>query len=103
MVKCPAMSAIHDQLSKKILVLDGAMGTMLQLHRLDEAAYRGKFTDHASPLKGNNDLLSITQPKIIEDIHRAYLEAGAGILETNTFNSNRISLADYRMEHLVRE
>ncbi len=97
------MRHISDELNKKILVLDGAMGTLIQGHRLDEAAYRGKFKDHPSALKGNNDLLSITQPKIIGDIHRAYLDAGADILETNTFNSNRISMADYRMEHLVHE
>ena len=91
-------------LSKRILVLDGAMGTMIQQHKLDESGYRGeRFKNYKSSLKGNNDLLSLTQPKIISDIHRAYLEAGADILETNTFNSQRISMADYHMEDLVYE
>ena len=79
------------------------MGTMIQGHKPDEAQYRGaEFKDHPVSLKGNNDLLSITQPAMIASIHRAYLEAGADILETNTFNSNRISMADYRMEKDVR-
>ena len=98
------MSKILEQLNKRILILDGAMGTMIQSYQLDEQDYRGsRFTDHPGDLKGNNDLLSITQPKIIGDIHRAYLEAGADILETNTFNSTSIAMADYRMEGLVYE
>ena len=98
------MSNILEQLNKRILILDGAMGTMIQSYQLSEQDYRGpRFEDHPGDLKGNNDLLSITQPKIIGDIHRAYLEAGADILETNTFNSTSIAMADYRMEELVYE
>jgi 5-methyltetrahydrofolate--homocysteine methyltransferase len=98
------MTKILEQLNKRILILDGAMGTMIQSYQLGEQDYRGaRFKDHPSDLKGNNDLLSITQPKIIGDIHRAYLEAGADILETNTFNSTSIAMADYRMEELVYE
>ncbi|MBU6324105.1 MAG: homocysteine S-methyltransferase family protein [Bacteroidetes bacterium] len=95
---------ITDILNKRIMVIDGAMGTMIQKHKLDEEAYRGaRFSDFPHPLKGNNDLLVLTQPEIISSIHRAFLDAGADILETNTFNANRISMADYHMEHLVRE
>lgn len=90
--------------SERILVLDGAMGTMIQRHKLDEAAYRGEeYANHPDPLQGNNDLLSITQPQIILDIHRAYFEAGADLVETNTFNANRISQADYNLESEVRK
>lgn len=90
--------------SERILVLDGAMGTMIQRHKLDEAAYRGEeYSNHPDPLQGNNDLLSITQPQIILDIHRAYFEAGADLVETNTFNANRISQADYNLESEVRK
>ncbi len=95
---------IYSEISKRILVLDGAMGTMIQLYRLNEKDYRGeRFADYASDLKGNNDLLSLTQPDIIREIHKKYLEAGADIIETNTFNSNPISLADYHMEALAYE
>lgn len=91
-------------LRERILILDGAMGTMIQRYKLDEKAYRGdRFKDFERDLKGNNDLLSITQPHIIEEIHCAYLEAGADIIETNTFNSNVVSLADYGMEDLAYE
>jgi len=91
-------------LAKRILVLDGAMGTMIQGHGLDESAYRGgRFADWPSDVKGNNDLLSLTQPDIIAGIHGAFLEAGADIVETNTFNSTSISQADYGMEELVLE
>jgi len=97
-------SQLQDQLSKRILLLDGAMGTMIQGYKLEEADYRGeRFADWASELKGNNDLLSLTQPQIIRDIHKAYLEAGSDILETNTFNANSVSMADYGMEELVYE
>jgi 5-methyltetrahydrofolate--homocysteine methyltransferase len=97
-------ASIEKELSKRILVLDGAMGTMIQRHKLEEQDYRGsRFKDYPHPLKGNNDLLSITQPDIITEIHRAYFEAGADIVETNTFNANRISMADYHMEDLVEE
>lgn len=86
------------------MILDGAMGTMIQRYRLDEAGYRGeRFKDSKQDLKGNNDLLSLTQPNIISEIHEAYLEAGADIIETNTFNAQRISLADYGMESLAYE
>ena len=98
------MSKILEQLQKRILILDGAMGTMIQSYRLSEQDYRGaRFKDHPGDLKGNNDLLSITQPQIIGAIHRAYLEAGADIIETNTFNSTSVAMADYRMEGLVYE
>ncbi|MDX8404070.1 MAG: methionine synthase [Mariprofundaceae bacterium] len=97
-------SLLQDQLSKRILLLDGAMGTMIQGYKLEEADYRGeRFADWPSELKGNNDLLSLTQPQIIRDIHSAYLDAGADILETNTFNANAASMADYGMEELVYE
>ncbi len=91
-------------LGERILILDGAMGTMIQGYKLDEAGYRGaRFKDHPGDLKGNNDLLSLTQPDIIRDIHAAYLAAGADIVETNTFNATAISLADYQQEDLVYE
>ncbi len=91
-------------LDRRILVLDGAMGTMIQGHKLTEAGYRGeRFRDWPSDLKGNNDLLALTRPELIGGIHRAYLAAGADIIETNTFNSNRPSMADYGMEALAYE
>lgn len=91
-------------LEQRILVLDGAMGTMIQTRKLQDSDYRGKrFAQHPRDLMGNNDLLSITRPEVIKDIHRQFLEAGADIIETNTFNSTRISQADYGMEELVRE
>jgi len=91
-------------LSQKILILDGAMGTMIQAFELDEDQFRGqRFKDHPLPLRGNNDLLTLTQPEKIAGIHRDFLEAGADLVETNTFNSTSISQADYGMEHLVRE
>ncbi len=96
------MNSIRKQLSKRILIIDGAMGTMIQRYKLTEADYRGdRFKDWPSDLKGNNDLLSITQSQIIKDIHMQYLEAGADIIETNTFNAQRISMADYGMEELA--
>ena len=95
---------ILDAAQQRILVLDGAMGTMIQRHTLEEEHFRGdRFTDWHTDLKGNNDLLSLTQPEIICDIHRAYLEAGADIIETNTFNSTQVSQADYQMETISRE
>jgi len=91
--------SIEDIIKQKILILDGAMGTMIQKHRLQENDYRGEeFRDHPKLQKGNNDLLSITKPEIIKGIHRQYLESGADIITTNTFNSNRISMSDYGME-----
>lgn len=93
---------IRKALQERILIIDGAMGTMIQRHKLTEADYRGEqFRDWPSDLKGNNDLLCLTQPDIIEGIHRQYLQAGADIIETNTFNAQKVSLADYNMEHLA--
>lgn len=95
---------IKKELEKRILVIDGAMGTMIQRYKLNEADYRGeRFADWKSDLKGNNDLLSLTKPEIIKAIHLEYLNAGADIIETNTFNAQKISLADYHMEHLAYE
>ena len=98
------MKSLYDVIKERILVLDGAMGTMIQTYNLKEEDFRGeRFKNYLSPLKGNNDLLSITQPQIISEIHKKYLESGADILETNTFSSNSISMADYNMEDLVYE
>ena len=95
---------LMDALAERILVLDGAMGTMIQRYKLAEAEYRGKrFADWPSDLRGNNDLLTLTQPNVIREIHGEYLSAGADILETNTFNSTSISMADYEMESLAYE
>ena len=95
---------IADLLAQRILVLDGAMGTMIQRHRFDEAAFRGaRFADWPTPLQGNNDLLSLTQPDAIRDIHAAYLAAGADVVSTNTFNAQAVSMADYDMGGIVRE
>lgn len=97
-------SLLATTAKEKILVLDGAMGTMIQSYKLTEEDYRGeRFRDYPSDLKGNNDLLTITQPQIIKQIHACYFEAGADIVETNTFNSTRISMADYDMQDLVPE
>jgi 5-methyltetrahydrofolate--homocysteine methyltransferase len=91
-------------LRQRIVIIDGAMGTMIQSHKLDEAAYRGgRFRDYHRDVKGNNDLLSLTQPQVIQGIHRQYLDAGADLIETNTFNSTSISLSDYGMESLAYE
>jgi 5-methyltetrahydrofolate--homocysteine methyltransferase len=98
------VKSINEIAAQRILILDGAMGTMIQEHKLQEVDYRGtRFANFAFDLKGNNDLLSLTQPEIIADIHRQYFAAGADIVETNTFNSTRISMADYHMEDLVWE
>ena len=95
---------IKEILEKRIMVIDGAMGTMIQRHKLEEQDYRGeRFAKHPHPLKGNNDLLSVTRPDIIKDIHKQYLEAGADIIETNTFSSTTIAQADYHLEELVYE
>lgn len=95
---------LQKTLSERIMVIDGAMGTMIQRYKLDEEAYRGeRFKNYHRSVKGNNDLLVITQPKIIADIHREFLDAGADIIETNTFNSNAISMVDYGMEDLAYE
>ena len=94
-----------EEISKeKIVILDGAMGTMIQKRKLNESDFRGeRFKDHSIALKGNNDILSITKPEVIRDIHAAYLEAGADIISTNTFNSNAVSMADYRIADVVYE
>jgi 5-methyltetrahydrofolate--homocysteine methyltransferase len=95
-----AETALRRLLAERILILDGAMGTMIQAHRLDEAGYRGndsRFAAWPVDLKGHNDLLSITRPELVEEIHRKYFEAGADMVETNTFNANGVSLRDYRM------
>ena len=93
------MKDIKSLLKEHILVIDGAMGTMIQRYKLTEADYRGeRFKDWPSDLKGNNDLLCLTQPQIIKAIHKEYLAAGANIIETNTFNSQKVSLADYCSE-----
>jgi len=98
------MTTIRDLLNQRILIIDGAMGTMIQRYKLTEEDYRGeRFKDWPSDIKGNNDLLCLTQPHIISEIHGQYLEAGADIIETNTFNAQRISLADYGMESLAYE
>lgn len=98
------MQDIRTELEKRILIIDGAMGTMIQQHKLVEADYRGdRFRDWPSDLRGNNDLLNITQPDIIVGIHRQYLEAGADIIETNTFSSTSIAMADYGMQELAYE
>ncbi|MFY9463764.1 MAG: homocysteine S-methyltransferase family protein [Sediminibacterium sp.] len=95
---------IKEELKKRILVIDGAMGTMIQRHKLTEADYRGeRFKDWHCDVKGNNDLLCITQPNIIIGIHKQYLEAGADIIETNTFSSTTIAMADYEMQSLAYE
>jgi 5-methyltetrahydrofolate--homocysteine methyltransferase len=98
------IAALKREAKERILILDGAMGTMIQRYRLDEAGYRGaRFKDHKRDLKGNNDLLVLSQPKIISEIHNAYLEAGADIIETNTFNAQAISQSDYGLEDIVYE
>jgi 5-methyltetrahydrofolate--homocysteine methyltransferase len=98
------MADIRKELEKRVLIIDGAMGTMIQRYKLEENDYRGeRFKDWKHDLKGNNDLLVLTQPQIIYEIHKAYLEAGADIIETNTFNAQKISLADYQMQALAYE
>ena len=95
---------LEQALQQRILVIDGAMGTMIQNEQLQEADYRGeRFTDHSSDLKGNNDLLSLTRPDVIAKIHRAFLAAGADIIETNTFNSTAVAQDDYQLGHLAAE
>jgi 5-methyltetrahydrofolate--homocysteine methyltransferase len=97
-------SKLRKLLNERILIIDGAMGTMIQRYKLNEADYRGdRFKDWHSDVKGNNDLLCITRPEIIKAIHKEYLAAGANIIETNTFNGQRVSMADYDMQHLSAE
>ena len=95
---------ILSLLKERVLVLDGAMGTMIQRHSLTEADFRGeRFASHAHDLKGNNDLLLLTRPDVIQGIHEQYLAAGADIIETNTFNATRLSQSDYKLEDIVYE
>ncbi len=95
---------LRELLEQRILIIDGAMGTMIQRYKLQEEDYRGeRFKDWHTDIKGNNDLLSITRPHVIKEIHTQYLQAGANIIETNTFNSQSITLADYEMQHLAYE
>ncbi|MDT8428576.1 MAG: methionine synthase [Pseudomonadales bacterium] len=104
MTEVKTQDILRKALAERILILDGAMGTMIQARKLQEADFRGqRFQDHPSDLSGNNDLLTLTQPDVIRDIHLAYLEAGADIIETNTFNSTAISQADYRLQELAYE
>lgn len=98
------MSKIHEAIKERILILDGAMGTMLQRYKFEEDDFRGeRFKDFSHPLKGNNDLLSLTQPEAVKEVHRAYFAAGADIVETNTFSGTTIGMADYHLEDLVYE
>ena len=95
---------ISELLKERILFLDGAMGTMIQRYKLEEEDFRGElFKDHPIDLKGNNDLLCLTRPEIITEIHMNYLEAGADIIETNTFNANKLSQSDYELQHIIPE
>jgi 5-methyltetrahydrofolate--homocysteine methyltransferase len=95
---------IQEILKERIMIIDGAMGTMIQRYKLEEADFRGeRFKNHSHPLKGNNDLLSITRPDVIKQIHREYLEVGADIIETNTFSGTTIAQADYRLEDAVHD
>jgi 5-methyltetrahydrofolate--homocysteine methyltransferase len=104
MTRDQRIAALKEAARKRILILDGAMGTMIQRYKLDEAGYRGsRFKDFQRDLQGNNDLLVLSQPKIIGEIHNAYLEAGADILETNTFNAQAISQSDYGLEEIAEE
>ena len=96
------MANIRDELKKRILVLDGAMGTMIQQYKLTEEDFRGeRFKNHSCPLKGNNDILSITKPEVIKAIHSKYLAAGADIIETNSFGSTSIAQEDYQLQGAV--
>jgi 5-methyltetrahydrofolate--homocysteine methyltransferase len=104
MTRDERIEALKREAKERILILDGAMGTMIQRYKLDEKGYRGeRFKDFPRDLKGNNDLLVLTQPKIISEIHNAYLEAGADIIETNTFNAQAISQSDYDLVHTAYE
>ena len=96
------IEALDRALAERILVIDGAMGTMIQRHRPTEEDFRGdRFADHPDALLGANDLLSVTRPDVIREIHTQYLAAGADLIETNTFSANRISLADYGLEEIA--
>lgn len=98
------MATLKQLIDERVLILDGAMGTMIQRYNLSEQDFRGeRFAEMPGQMKGNNDLLCLTRPDVIKDIHHKYLEAGADIIETNTFNAQRISMADYHMQDLCRE
>ncbi|MEH6357214.1 MAG: homocysteine S-methyltransferase family protein, partial [Marinobacter sp.] len=98
------LKQLHQALKERIVILDGGMGTMIQELKLDEAAFRGeRFANYASDLQGNNDLLNLTQPALMRNIHADYMDAGADIIETNTFNSSRLSQADYGLEDIAKE
>src|ERR1035438_2815742 len=100
----PIFKQLRNILNERILVIDGAMGTMIQRHSLSEEQFRNnRFKDHPHDLKGDNDLLSITQPEIIKNIHRKYFEAGSDIVETNTFSATSVAQADYKLEHIDRK
>lgn len=100
----PVSNTLKDALADRILIIDGAMGTMIQQYQLQESDYRGeRFADHTVDLKGNNDLLSLTRPDVIREIHDAYLEAGADVIETNSFNSTAVAQDDYQLGHIVDE
>ena len=104
MMERNSLECLLKKLDEEIVLLDGAMGTMIQQHKLEEKDFRNELlADHPNPLQGNNDLLSITRPEIIEQIHTDYLEAGARILGTNTFNANCISQQDYSLEDYVEQ
>ena len=98
------MATLNEEVRQRILILDGAMGTMIQQYNLSEADFRGeRFVDIPGQMKGNNDILCLTRPDVVKDIHRKYLQAGADIIETNSFNATRISMADYRVEEYIAE
>src|SRR5690606_34413681 len=100
----PSFEALRTLFARRIAVLDGAMGSMVQTYNLSEADFRGaRFADYSHDLKGNNDLLCITKPEVIEEIHRRYFEAGADIVETNSFSATSIGMADYHLEGIVTE
>ena len=104
MVTVPQRQLLETLLSERILIMDGAMGTMIQCHRLDEAAFRGeRFKDHAHDVQGDNDLLTLTRPDVISGIHHAYLAAGSDIIETNTFTATAVAQADYGLQAVVYE
>ncbi|MBC7779520.1 MAG: homocysteine S-methyltransferase family protein, partial [Proteobacteria bacterium] len=97
-------AVLRRQFARRILILDGAMGTMIQRYKLGEAEYRGaRFAEFAHDVKGNNELLVLTQPQVIQEIHEQYLAAGADVIETNTFGATTVAQGDYHMEHLARE
>ena len=104
MTRADRIAALHEAARERILVLDGSWGVMIQLLKLEEADFRGaRFANHNSPLKGDNDLLCVTKPEVVADLHDQYFEAGADIAETNTFNATTISQSDYGLESAVED